>query len=46
MFIYISGIDMGILLGNFVFIFGGTTIIQFVKMLYHRDGISKFEQNA
>ena len=53
--IYISGIGTGALLGNFVFTFGGkwikdffatTTIIQFVKILYHQDGISKFEQNA
>lgn len=68
--IYISGIGMGTLLGNFVFIFGGkwivnsihnsgaylnwiigcifalTAIIQFVKMLLHRDGISRFEQNG
>jgi threonine/homoserine/homoserine lactone efflux protein len=68
--IYISGIGLGTLLGNFVFIFGGkwivgniansgayinwviggifavTAIIQLVKMLYHKDGISKFEQDA
>ena len=68
--IYIGGIGVGTLLGNFVFIFGGqwivgsiansgayinwvigsiftiTAIIQLVKMLYHKDGISRFEQNA
>lgn len=68
--IYISGIGLGTLLGNFVFIFGGkwivnsihnsgaylnwiigcifavTALIQLVKMLFHKDGISKFEQNA
>jgi threonine/homoserine/homoserine lactone efflux protein len=68
--IYISGIGLGTLLGNFVFIFGGkwivgniansgayinwvmggifavTAFIQLVKMLYHKDGISKFERNA
>jgi threonine/homoserine/homoserine lactone efflux protein len=68
--IYISGIGLGTLLGNFVFIFGGnwivssihnsgaylnwiigcifavTALIQFVKMLLHKDGVSKFEQNA
>jgi threonine/homoserine/homoserine lactone efflux protein len=68
--IYISGIGLGTLLGNFVFIFGGkwivgniansgayinwviggifavTAIIQLVKMLFHKDGISKFERNA
>jgi threonine/homoserine/homoserine lactone efflux protein len=68
--IYISGIGLGTLLGNFVFIFGGkwiagsiassgayinwiiggifavTALILLVKMLYHKDGISRFERNA
>ncbi len=68
--IYISGIGVGTLLGNVVFIFGGkwivgsiansgaylnwiiggiftiTAFIQLVKMLYHKDGISKFERNT
>jgi threonine/homoserine/homoserine lactone efflux protein len=68
--IYITGIGVGTLMGNFVFIFGGkwivgniansgayinwviggifiiTAVIQLIKMLYQKDGISKFEQNA
>jgi threonine/homoserine/homoserine lactone efflux protein len=68
--IYIAGIGLGTLLGNFIFIFGGkyilqsiansqayfnwiiggifaiTAIIQLLKLLYHKDGISQFEQKA
>ncbi len=65
---YITGIGLGTMLGNCVFIFGGrilvqkignsqayinwfigaifslTAIIQLVKMLLHRDGVSKLEE--
>ena len=65
---YIAGIGLGTLMGNFIFIFGGkwmvqriansqqylnwviggiftiTAIIQLIKMLLHKDGISKFTE--
>ena len=67
---YISGIGLGTLTGNAVFIFGGkwlvqriansqaylnwiiggifalTAVIQLVKILLHKDGVSKFQEEA